>query len=153
MSNNSGRTNQLPARRRGKLRTIWSEIIWPGLIITCIGLASILFLVSCARVSQLELQVSSLHRQIDKQMAAQRQLWQRVAELRDRTRLREFVADSDDMVLAPKVRDYVELPALPAEQWTISALTPQPETLVSRPEPARAEPLSVAHRVSVADTF
>ena len=153
MSNNSGRTNQLAAPRRGKLGTIWWEIIWPGLIITCIGLASLLFLVSCARVSELELQVSSLQHQIDKQMAAQRQLGQRVAELRDRTRLREFVADSDDMVLAPVVSDYVQLPALPAEQWTISALTPQPETLVSRLEPARPEPLSLAHRAGVANTF
>ena len=152
MSRNRGRTSQAPVRRRSKLRIVWNEIIWPGLIISCIGLASILFLVFCARVSVLELQARSLDRQIDKQTATQRQLWHRVAALRDRARLREF-ADHTNMVFEPEATDTVQLPALPQQQWTISPLTPHPEAVAIRPDPAGPEPLGSGHRVVVADSF
>ena len=142
VGNNSGRNNRLPARARGRLGTIWWKMIWPGLIITCIGLASILFLICCARVSVLELEVGQLERQIDKQMGGQCQLWQRVAELRDRGRLREFVSNTDPpMVLVPADTDLVALPALPEQEWHISPLTPQPQLLAGQPgAPEAPEP-------------
>ena len=136
MGNNSGRNNRLLARARRRLWAIWWEIIWPGLIITCIGLASILFLICCARVSVLELEVGELDRQIDKQRGTQSQLRQRVAELSDRGRLREFVKNANPpMVFQPADTDVVQLPALPEQEWNSSPLTPQPEALARRPEP------------------
>jgi len=128
------RSNKPTAPRRGGRHIIWWEIIWPGLIITCIGLASILFLISCARVSVIELQTGNLRRQIDKQMSRQHRLRQQVAQLRDRARLREFAAEAN-MVFEPADTDIVQLPTLPEQQCSISPLTPQPDSLVSRPEP------------------
>jgi len=145
------RTNQLRAQKRGNGRTIWWKIIWPGLIITCIGLASILFLISCARVSVLELQTRNLRRHIDKQVSRQHQLRQQVAQLRDRARLREFAAKAG-MVFEPADTDIVQLPALPEQRCSISPLTPQPDTLASRPGSTRPPPFSDDDTV-VAEAF
>ena len=141
MGNGWVRSDKATARRRGGGHIIWWEIIWPGLIITCIGLASILFLISCARVSVIELQTGNLRRQIDKQTSRQHRLRQQVAELRDRARLREFAAKAN-MVFEPADTDIVQLPTLPEQRSSISPLTPQPDSLVSRPEPPRPQPPS-----------
>ena len=152
MTSNIGRASERRAQRRHKRGTIWWEMVWPGLIITCIGLAGLLFLTSCARVAVWEVEVRKLRRQIDSQRGTQRQLWQRAAELRDRTRLRQFVAARPNMVLKPAATDAVRLPALPQQQCSISPLTPQPDTLVSRPEPTES-PRASADRTVVAEAF
>jgi hypothetical protein len=66
--------------------------------------------------------------QIDVQTGEQYQLWQQIARLRDRRRLREYVA-TQGMVLEPAASDQLQLPPLTEPQWTISALSPRPETL------------------------
>jgi len=141
VGNGWARSKQLPAQRRGDGRIIWWEIIWPGLIITCIGLASIVFLISCARVSVLELQTGNLRRQIDKQTSRQHRLRQQVAQLRDRARLRQFAANAN-MVFEPADTDIVQLPALPEQRCSISPVTPQPDSLVIQPELRRPQPPS-----------
>ena len=139
MGNGWARTDKLSAQRGSNQHTIWWEIIWPGLIITCIGLASILFLISCARVSILELQTGNLRGQINKEISRQHRLQQQVAQLRDRARLREFAA-KENMVFQPAATDTVQLPVLPEQRCSISPLTPQPDSLVSQPEPSRSQP-------------
>jgi len=137
---NAGQAAQIASRNRARLRIIWWEIIWPGLIITCIGLASILFLVSCARVSELELQVSDLQEQIDQEMSRQHRLSQQIAQLCSHRRLREF-AQQTGMVFEPEGTDLVQLPALPEQRRTISAVTPHVETIAKRPPASRLAPV------------
>jgi len=129
---NSGQAAQFASHNNARLHVIWREIIWPGLIITCIGLASILFLISCARVSELELQTGNLSRQIDQETSKQCRLSQQIAQLRSHTRLREF-AQRAGMVFEPEDTDLVQLPALPEQRGTVSALTPHPEIMAKRP--------------------
>ena len=148
---NSGQTAQLASRNHARLRTIWREIIWPGLIITCIGLASILFLISCARVSELELQTGNLRRQIDQEVSKQSQLSQQIAQLRSHRRLREF-AERAGMVFEPEDTDLVQLPALPEQRGTVSALTPHVETIAKRPPSTGLRQSSDEHAM-VAEAF
>ncbi len=148
---NSGQAAQLASRNHAGLRIIWREIIWPGLIITCIGLASIFFLISCARVSELELQTGNLRRQIDQETSEQCRLSQQIAQLRSHRRLREF-AERTGMVFEPEDTDLVQLPALPEQRGTVSALTPHPEIMAKRPASAGSHQSSDEHAV-VAEAF
>ena len=151
MAVNSGQAAQSATHNRGRLHIVWREIIWPGLIITCIGLASILFLISCARVSELELEVGNLRRQIDQETSKQCQLSQQIARLRSHRRLREF-AQRAGMVFQPADTDLVQLPALPEQRGTVSALTPHPEIMAKRPASAGSHQSSDEHAV-VAEAF
>ena len=98
------------------------------MLINCVGAASILFLIFCARVSQLELQANRLQRQIAEQLAAQKQWWQTVSQLRDRAQLRRFAKDRG-MTFTPEDTDDVTLPSLPPTQWVVSPVSPHPEVL------------------------
>ena len=134
MAGNGEQAEERQARRRG-LRATWTQIVWPGLVITCIGVAAVVFLISCARVSVMELEVRDLSRQIDKQTAVRCQLWQRIAQLRDRGRLRAF-AEQAGMVFEPGASDLVQLPVLSQPQRPVTAMTPQPGTWTGRaPQP------------------
>ncbi len=99
-------------------------VVWPTMLITCIGAISITFLIACARLSELELQSSRLQRRIDEQLAA-RNHWRRaVSQLCDRAALRRFVQE-EGMTLGPAATDEITLPPLPPKQWAISPVTPQ----------------------------
>lgn len=94
------------------------------MLITCIGAASITFLIACARVSELELQSNRLQRQIDEQLAARNHWWRTVSQLRNRAELRRLVQEQG-MTLAAAQTDEITLPPLPPKRWVISPLTPQ----------------------------
>ena len=100
-------------------RQHWRAVFWPLMLITSVGMASILFLISCARVSELELTAYRLERQIDEQQAARSRLWQTVSRLYDRSELRRFV-NNEGMILVTNGTTKVTLPPLPPEQWVIS---------------------------------
>ena len=128
----------------------WRAVVWPALLITCIGAVSILFLICCARVSELELDANRLQRQIDEQIAVRSQLWRTTAGLHDRAELRQFVREQG-MILAPAGTDQMDLPPLPPEQWAISPLSPQPRAAdyAGGPRPAQRQ-LAARHPVAAA---
>ncbi len=130
-------THQLPGLS-------WRGLFWPVMLITSVGLASIVFLISCARVSELELTVNRLQRQIDEQQAARSRLRQTISQLYDRGELRRFV-NSQGMVLFSQGTTEVKLPGLPPKQWAISPLTAHREAL-GRQRPAEAAPPELAAR-------
>jgi len=138
------RSLQLNAQRSRAHRG-WPRLLWPGMLINCIGAASILFLIFCARVSELELQANRLQRQVDEQLAAQKQLWRRVSQLRDRAELRRFAA-LQGMLFAPADADDVTLPPLPPEQWAISPVSLRPAALAPQRRPVGAEQEIAARR-------
>ena len=120
-------------------RQHWRAVFWPLMLITSVGMASILFLISCARVSELELTAYRLERQIDEQQAARSRLWQTVSRLYDRSELRRFV-NNEGMILVTNGTTKVTLPPLPPEQWVISPLTAHREALGRQRPPEATAP-------------
>ena len=139
MADNSEQTDRLQSSGSSRFRTIWWDLVWPALIITSIGSAGILFLICCARVSELELQTGELSRQIKRELATQRRLSQQLAQLQDRARLRDF-AQQAGMVFSPEGTDLVQVPDVSDQDRPVSPVLPYGEALASRPKPDQMQP-------------
>ena len=78
-----------PARR------VWSRIIWPALVIGMIGAGAVVYLFACARISIIECDLKRLERAREAQQAAECELQQQLATLRNAERIQQHIAERE----------------------------------------------------------
>ena len=116
-------------RRPPSFRRGWLGLAGPLLLMTAIGGVAVLFLYSCARQSELELQLQRAQTGLAELSAQQQRLCAQIEIARDPAALRRF-AQLNGMSQTPAGVDHIRLRvSLPPAQWAISAvarLTPVP---------------------------
>jgi len=84
-----------PAPRVSPAKRVWSEVIWPALIIGMIGAGAVVYVFACARISIIECDLRRLERAREAQQAAECELQQQLATLQNAERIQEHIAEND----------------------------------------------------------
>ena len=120
----------------------WRYLVGPVLLLTALCAVAIIFISSCARESELDLQVRVARAQVERLRAEHQTLCGRINEARDPAELRQ-VALTGGMVFTPAGVDHVKLPrALPPAHVELSPLAELPLPPESSPSPSTPEALA-----------
>jgi hypothetical protein len=104
----------------------WWYLVGPVILLTALAFAAILFIYTCARESELDLQVRYAQSRVERLKAEHQTLCARINQTRDPAALRE-VAVQSGMVFTPAGVDRVALPhALPPQHVELSPLADLP---------------------------
>jgi hypothetical protein len=98
-----------PARR------VWSEIIWPALVVALMGAGAVVYLFACARISIIECDLRRLDRTREAQQAAECQLQQQLAVLQNAERIQHHIVERQ--LDRPRGTTHVRLTDLPPELY------------------------------------
>ncbi|MFW5868348.1 MAG: hypothetical protein ACOCX2_11060 [Armatimonadota bacterium] len=74
---------------------VWSEVIWPALIIGLIGVGAVVYVFACARISIIECDLRRLERAREAQQAARCELQQQLATMQNAQRIQEHIEEEE----------------------------------------------------------
>jgi hypothetical protein len=138
----SVRAERLPAGSSRTNSAGWRHLVGPVLLLSALSAVAIVFIASCARESELDLQVRVARGQVERLRAEHQSLCAQINEARDPAALRR-IALTDGMVFTPAGVDHVKVSrALPPAQVELSPLAELP--LPSEPSPSPVTPKALA---------
>jgi cell division protein FtsL len=129
--NTTEAAGQIPARAG------WRELVPPVILLTALAFVALLYICTCARKSELDLQLRHVSRQIDQLGLENQALCTQINQARDPAFLRQIAVQAG-MVFTPAGVDRIQLPRpLPPVQ---AALSPLAELPLSIPGPGAPLP-------------
>ncbi|MFO8079089.1 MAG: hypothetical protein R6V07_02180 [Armatimonadota bacterium] len=111
-------TSQMQSRstpRMSPARRVWSDIIWPALVIGMIGAGAVVYLFACARISIIECDLRRLDRARQAQQSAEYELQQQLAVLQNAERIQDHIVERE--LDRPRGTTHVRLTDLPPELY------------------------------------
>ncbi len=88
-------SSSAPTPRVSPIKRLWFELIRPALVIAAIGLAAVVYLYGCARLSVIECDLERLDRSIEQQHAVALDLQRQLAQLQTAERIQNHIAEHD----------------------------------------------------------
>ena len=144
MAQHRGSSQALARAERLPVVAGWRYLVGPILLLTALCGVAIIFIASCARESELDLQVRVARSQVERLRAEHQTLCARINDARDPAALRR-IAVTGGMVFAPAGVDHVTVPrALPPAHIELSPLAELPLPSESSPSPYTPEALAHA---------